>query len=261
MNESIFSWFTKKGREERQTEKKKDLALRLFLSSIGWIVKNYEDCEIGATDRHHIWISADNLLRKKQRFSFKIEIDNSRYIPEFTVTIILNSEEINFTCTGTGQIHKDYSVTLDELKDFLINTVYYEWFDRNQKQKKNYRDYDDYDDEDYNDYDYFGNKRNHDYNKGTGNYKTSTQSTSTESPEIQNKRRRYLLLKDVLAGYLRELVKIQEWEKKNPGKKHTDKDSTQNQIDNVKDKMNLMNKTYHFESVYYLKHLTNLTLS
>lgn len=51
---------------------------------------------------------------------------------------------------------------------------------------------------------------------------------------------------------------IKDWEKRNPGKKHTDKDMVQNQIDNVKDKINLMNKIYHFESAYHLKHLKSI---
>jgi len=97
----------------------------------------------------------------------------------------------------------------------------------------------------------FGNQ------KKTNNQKKST-NTNKKTEPIDNKRRRYNLLLSTLDGFLREMDKIKEWEKKNPGKKHTDRESVQNQMLNVKDKINTMNKMYHFESRYYLKHLSHI---
>lgn len=46
---------------------------------------------------------------------------------------------------------------------------------------------------------------------------------------------------------------IVEWEKKNPGKKHTDRETTKNEIENVKDKIKNIKDKYKFESLSHLK--------
>ena len=88
--------------------------------------------------------------------------------------------------------------------------------------------------------------------------KSSQSKQRNEDPERAHKRRRYELLINTLEGYERELQKIINWEKKNPGKKDDNKEIVKNQINVIKDKINLMNNTYKFESVYYYKHLYKL---
>lgn len=82
------------------------------------------------------------------------------------------------------------------------------------------------------------------YKKSKTEDKSTKTSTATKEPQTfdQNKKRRYDLLKDTLKGYELQLKReIGE------GKDTT---QTKNEINNIKDKIKLMNQTHHFEHLH-----------
>lgn len=226
-------------RKEKEEEDKKEFQF-FFNSTMSYIYKNYKECEISIPKANTLIVERHDLSYEKTDFNFKVTLDNTVNIPTFDVQIKY-IKEYNYKVSGLVYNH---------LKNFFVDTIY-EWYkidmlynkDKQKKQQTYNKHSNDYGSYDYSD----------DY----GDTKTKPKKPE-ESEEVKNKRRRYQLLKDTLDGYNRQLTKIKEWERSNPGKTNDEKQIVLNQIDNVKDKINLMNKKFQFESFYYLKHLKSI---
>jgi len=129
---------------------------------------------------------------------------------------------------GGRRVSKSIHDDIMEMKDVLE-----EIGRKHGYRKKSYND-------DYDDY-------NAKYNYGYNPKPKQPEPKSNEDPTTQNKRRLYILLKDTLAGYQRTMDRIKEWEKQNPGKTHTDRESTEKEIDAVKTKIKNIKDKYQFE--------------
>lgn len=233
----------KREREKYEEENKAEFNF-FFNAIISNIYKEYKKCKVSIPKANFLVVERDDLLYKNLDFKYKVTLDNTVKIPRFNVEISVNKfKDYNYTASG---------LVYNELKNFFLNTIY-EWYkiemlydkDKQKQQKQQQKKYSD----DYGGYD--------DYYNDYGETKTK-QKEPEESEEVKNKRRRYQLLKDTLDGYNRQLAKIKDWERKNPGKTHDEKQLVLNQIDNVKDKINNMNTKFKFESIYYLKHLKSI---
>ena len=272
----------KEEEEIRQKEGERKIFLKYYISVVSYIYKNYKSCKINL---HDLTLSIENELEDNNgidfsfKFSLRYATGESYNDPYFEIYIKHGKDEYKETIRqGFPQF--------SELKSFLLNEVlfYYNHNDPSKKGKTNYYDDDEYDEpsgwdyyktrgRDYDDwkkaddeykkskYDDYGddyekykrNKRGDEYN-----YTKHTKQKPKETDEIANKRRRYELLKNVLDGHQRKLNDCLNWEKKNPGKVHPDTIVTKNEIAATKSKINQMNTTYKFESVYYLKHLKSI---
>lgn len=234
-------------KERQQLEEDEKAEFKYFFNSvINNIFKEYKKCKISIPHSNFLVVERDDLSYQNTDFKYKVTLNNTIRNPTFTAEITY-IKEYKYTISGIAYI---------ELKNFFLNEIY-EWYkidvyynqdkykNQQQQQKKHTDDYGGYD-----------------YSSDYGNTKTKSKSKESEEPEeseeIKNKRRRYKLLKDTLDGYNRQLTKIKEWERNNPGKTHDEKQLVLNQIDNVKDKINIMNNKFKFESIYYLKHLKSI---
>lgn len=237
----------KREREKYEEENKAEFNF-FFNAIISNIYNEYKKCKVSIPKTNFLVVERDDLLYKNLDFKYKVTLDNTVKIPRFNVEISVNKfKEYNYTASG---------LAYNELKNFFLDTIY-EWYkiemlydkDKQKQQKQQQKKYSD----DYGGYDYY------DYYDDYGETKTKQkQKEPEESEEVKNKRRRYQLLKDTLEGYNRQLAKIKDWERKNPGKTHDEKQLVLNQIENVKDKINNMNTKFKFESIYYLKHLKSI---
>ena len=216
-----------KRRQEKEYEKEERSKEfdKLFPLIINYIYSNYKDCKISIPNDNFLTIEESKILLNEKEIIFKITLDNNEDSPTFDVYIKYDKKVYNYTVYG-------YSYIL--FKEFLFNTVYKYYINNKKSSTRNktsdsYNNYDDY-------------KKSYD----------SPKPPKSEDPEKENKRRRYKLLKDTKDGYKRQMEKIIEWEKKNPGKKHPDDiNIVKNQIDVVQRKLDLMNSLYHFESHHY----------
>lgn len=215
----------RKEREEREEKEKlekekleKEKFNKLFDDVINFIYKNYKICKISIPRDNYLTIEMDGLNINNINLEFKISLDNTSYMPKFDVYMKFGNKNYDYIVTGLIYVH---------FKNLILDEIY-EWYRR------------------------YGSKQQF---KQESTKQTPKQETKQKTP-IENKKRRYNLLKDTLEGYERQLKNILDWERKNPGKKHTDKDSIKNEISNLKDKINQMNNLFHFES-YYFKHLNS----
>lgn len=186
---------------------------------IQYIYGNYKDCKISIPNTNYLTIESPKLEVKGVDINFKVTLNNTINKPAFSVNINYGKTEYSYTVSGLAYI---------QFKNFILDEV-------------------------YNHYKLFGNKSSGNKSSGSkSSGKYDTTPPKSEDPERENKRRRYNLLKDTKAGYKRQMDKILEWEKKNPGQKHPDnKHLVKNQIDAVQSKIDLMNSLYHFESHHY----------
>lgn len=227
----------RKAEEKRRYDKEQEIFNKLFNVIIQYIFANYKKCEV-SVPKPNILVIKDNSMLNTHDLKWKITLNNTINIPTFDVYIYHAGSEYKYDVAGLVYTY---------LKNFMLDTVY-EWYRidslyNKQKYQKQHTD------------DYGG----YDYSSDYGNTKTKSKSKeSEETEEVKNKRRRYQLLKDTLDGYNRQLSKIKDWERKNPGKTNDEKQIVLNQIANVKDKINLMNQKFKFESIYYLKHLKSI---
>lgn len=223
-------------RKEKEEEDKSEFHF-FFKSVMSYIFKNYKECEISIPTSNILIVERHDLSYEKTDFDFKVTLDNTIKMPSFEVKIKY-IKEYHYKISGLAYV---------ELKNFFLDTIY-EWYriDSLYNKKKYQKQHTD---------DYGG----YDYSSDYDNTKTKSKPKEPEeSEEVKNKRRRYQLLKDTLDGYNRQLSKIKDWERKNPGKTNDEKQIVLNQITNVKDKINLMNQKFKFESIYYLKHLKSI---
>lgn len=214
--------------EKRREDAKKDLFDTLFRTCIVYIQANYKDCEITVPEDNKLKIKSKNLtFNNKYHLNFEIILLNEYKFPKFEVHLNFNNEDYDYIVSGLN--YADFKI-------FILNTIYPYWQyygnkDQKSKEQKSKQD-----------------------QKTDYGYSSSKQKAKEpeESDDVKNKRRRYQLLKDTLIGYQRQLRKIQDWERANPGKKHPDnKEQVENQIKVVQGKINLMKSMYQFESHTY----------
>ena len=212
-----------KEKQQKLKEEEEELFKTLFEVVESYIFNSYKDCNISIPRDNRIIIEKHDLLYNNSiNFEFKVTLLNEYTIPKFDIEIIYGKKTLNYTVQGLVYI---------TLKNYIINTVY-----------------------PY--YKLYGNKKQSNKYKSNQQYKTNNyykESQPKESEEKSNKRRRFNLLKDTLSGYERELNRLKE-----EGAKQSEIEIVKNQIENVKDKINKINKEFQFESVYYLKHLKNI---
>lgn len=224
---------TRKQKEKEEEEKREQAEKKegaefdiLFKQIINYIYTNYKDCKISIPDKNFLLIESINSLGlQKIELSFRITLDNNINKPTFSSYIKYGKKEYNYKISGLGYI---------QFKNFLLTTVYQHYKNNGNQsgnKNKNYYDYDDY----------------------KNSYNTPPKSKpKPEDPEREKKKKRYNLLKNTKSGYLRQMEKILDWEKKNPGQKHPDnKQIVKNEMDAVQSKIDLMNSLYHFESHHY----------
>lgn len=231
--------------KQDEDNKKKEKFQILFDNVSSYIMTKYKDCKIDIPKANFLTIENNNLKVAGEYFEFKVTLNNTINIPTFESEIKHGNLKYSYTVSGLGYI---------DLKRFFVNTIY-DWYKGesyyNQGKNKQSKS---------------GSGSSGSGSSGSGYYSGSNSKQSSyektkpgESDEVKNKRRRYILLKDTLDGFKRELQKLIDWEKSNPGQsKESDKEIVRNQITNVKDKINIMNKKYQFESLYYLKHLQSI---
>jgi len=236
-------------RERIREKEKEDKEFHNYFQLVMlYIRKHYKLCKISVPRDNFLIIEKYDLqLAGSSDFEFKLTLNNTVVTPMFSVYIKVDKVKYDYTISGLNYA---------EFKIFLINEVFFyhrhnsgNYNSSQSKSKSNSNPFADYgeDDDDYEKYK--RDKRGDEYGYN------DTKQKPKESEEIKNKRRRYELLKNVLAGHERKLSDCLNWEKKNPGKSHPDRITTQNEINATKSKINMMNNSYHFESVYYLKHL------
>ena len=211
--------------EKRKQKAKEERFDTLFRTCIVYIQANYRECEISIPEDNHVKIKSKKLLFDNRiDFDFEITLLNEYRLPKFEVHLNFNNEDYDYTVSGLNYV---------DFKNFIVNTIYPYWKFYGNKQKQQ-------------------SKQKSDY--GYSDYSNSKQKTKEpeESEDVKNKRRRYKLLKDTLDGYQRQLKKIQDWERLNPGQKHPDnKEQVENQIKVVLGKIKLMKSMYQFESHTY----------
>jgi hypothetical protein len=155
-------------------------------------------------------------------FEFKVTLDNTINNPTFNVEIIVSKQIYNYKISGLVYM---------QLKNFFGQTIY-EWYKKQSKSSSG--------------------------RQGAQKNTSDSYKKANETDEIKRKRKTYILLKDTLLGYNRQMNRIKEWKKANPSKTHPDEETTNNEIKTIKDKINLLNSKFHFESLYYLKHLRSI---
>jgi len=225
-----------KNRKEREEKEESDKFDELFLMVMQYIYGNFKSCKISVPNANFLTIeSPDNIGVKGTDVIFKVTLNNTMRLPTFNVYIKYGKKEYSYKVSGLNYI---------QLKNFIIDEVYKYYQSTGNKSSSS------------------GSKSS---SSGSGSSSGSKSSgkydydsdywknpPKSEDPERENKRRRYNLLKDTKAGYKRQMDKILEWEKKNPGQKHPDnKHIVKNQLDAVQSKIDLMNSLYHFESHHY----------
>ena len=219
--------------EEIQNKKDAEDFKSYFLIAINYIYNNYTTCEINVPKDNFLVISCDGLVIKndyyyqqKKKFEFKITLNNTFTKPTFDVYIMCDCKKYNYESSG---------LSYTQFKNFILSSVYsyYKMKSSSSKSSSSKSNYGD------------GDSFSESFNSNT--YKTKPKSN--ESIEIANKRRRYDLLVNTLKSHEKELKDILSWEKTNHGKKHDNKEVTLNLIINIKDKMDTMNKIYHFDSI------------
>lgn len=229
----------KKSKEKQRKEKENDILFdKLFDKSISYITKNYKECDISGSS-NNIRIKKTGLVYDKNNIKFDVTLISDGVKPKFNVTITYNDLVLSYITSGFDRSYVDF-------KAFILNIIF-PWYlleekKRSQNHKKNYDYYDDYGYKD-------------DYYNSDSKKTTPPPNNKNESDEKKNKRRRYELLKDILDGHNRHLKRIEEWERLHAGKKHEERTTLENEINVTKSKINLMNKQFQFESVYYYKHL------
>lgn len=215
-----------KQRQERIEKEKKDQFESLFGTIIIYIQANYKDCKITVPENNKLIIKSKSLkFNNKFDLDFEVTLLNEYRLPKFDVHIVFNNEYYDYTVSGLNYV---------DFKNFILNTIYPYWQYYGKKEQKS--------------------KQNSKQQKTDYGYSSSKQKAKEpeESEDVKNKRRRYKLLKDTLDGYQRQLKKIEDWERANPGKKHPDnREIVLNQIKVVQDKINLMKSAYQFESHTY----------
>jgi hypothetical protein len=239
---------------ERKKKEKEELFDKLFNTIIAWTTANYKQCEIsGYSER--IRIKMDNLVYEKvNMFSFDLTLINDAIKPKFDVTINYNDIKFSYSAGGFVSTYTDFKL-------FILKTIFPWYLFENAKKRSqdhNKQKYDKYKEGGYKnepeDDSGFDDRFNDYYNKKSST-NTKSKPSDNESEEKKNKRRRYELLKTTLEGHKRHLKRIEDWEKLHAGKKHEERSALENEISVTKDKINLMNKQFQFESVYYYKHL------
>jgi hypothetical protein len=220
-------------RKKREDKEDSDKFDELFLMVIKYIYGNYKDCKISVPNANYLTIeSPDGIGVKGTDVIFKVTLNNTVGRPTFSVYIKYGKKEYSYNVSGIAAIYLEFKI-------FILNEVYKYYQTTGSKSSSS------------------GSKSSSSGSgsKSSGKYDdwwNSKTPPKSEDPERENKRRRYNLLKDTRAGYKRQMDKILEWEKKNPGQKHPDnKHIVKNQLDAVQSKIDLMNSLYHFESHHY----------
>lgn len=218
----------RKAAEKREEEKKEEFK-QLWESIKVYIMKNYDDCYISVPENGTLRISKKDLSTGGKNLEFSVELTSDWN----------NKSVLNVEATWGNEF---YAYTVSGLVNvmfmrFLMDVVY-EYYRQqarhNQRNKKYNQDTGAYEDD-------FA---------GGGYYRNRSQKKKEEEP-ADNNLRRYNLLKDVLQGHLRKMKDIVEWEKLNR-KRHPEREITENEIANVRDKINNFKKKYHFENLNYL---------
>ncbi len=216
-----------KKRKEREDKEDSDKFDELFLMVIRYIKGNYKDCKISIPSANYLTIeSPENIGVKGTDVIFKVTLNNTVGRPTFSVYIKYGKKEYSYNVSGIAAVYLEFKI-------FILNEVYKYYQTTGSKSSSSGS----------------GSKSSGKYDYDSSYWKNPPKS---EDPERENKRRRYNLLKDTRAGYKRQMEKILDWEKKNPGQKHPDnKHIVKNQLDAVQSKIDLMNSLYHFESHHY----------
>lgn len=216
----------KKAEKERDTREFN----RHFETVIGYIYNHYKECKISIPSNNKFTIERDDLILDTLSFKFKITLNDEIQMPTFNVYINYGKKYYNYTTSG---------IIYTQFKTFLIDVVYF-WYKREgykssaKSDKKTSSSWNPYGEDEW-------------------GGKSSTKTKNSQTPEEENKRRRYQLLIDTKDGYVRKWNTIIQWERQNPGKVHPEKAETRIMIDNVKDKIQKMKDAYHFESLKHLK--------
>lgn len=226
-------------RKIQEEQDKKDFQ-EIFQQVEAYIYHHYQECEISVPKSNFFTVEKHDLkYQNKTNLEFVVTLDNTIGIPTFNVELIVGKKTYNYKVSGLNYL---------QLKNFFADTIYewYKvWYKKSQQSKSQ-----------------SGSQGSQSNYGSQGSQKTTSdsykKSKPSESDEIRNKRRKYILLKDTLSGYIRQMDRIKEWEKANPGKTHPDKETTNNEIKVIKNKINFINKEYRFESRYYLKHLNSI---
>jgi hypothetical protein len=202
-------------KEEEDRVKGKEFD-ELFSVISKYILDNYKSCKISIPENNMLIISEDYLTYKGSTFEFKLTLDNTISHPTFRCYAKWGKKEYDYNVKGTLYM---------TLKNFILGVVY-PWYSSNRS-KQNY---------------------NNDYSDNSGSSKNS------DSDEIKNKRRRYGLLKDTLKSFEKDMRELLDWEYKNAGKTHPNKEVIKNQIESTKDKIKGMKDKYKFEKLNHLYH-------
>jgi hypothetical protein len=221
-------------REEKEKEEEKELLEDLATNAFSWIEANYKICDIttSAARNEITFIKAGLTYGKnvKKDLDFEVTLENSYTIPSFRVK--LKYDNIIYSVNVSG-------LSFVRFRNYIMDVIY-PWYQKIGQYQQNTSGSS-------------SNQSNQNSYKSSGTWSKQSTSNPNDTEEIKKKRRLYILLKDTLAGYQRQMDTIVEWEKKNPGKKHTDRETTKNEIENVKDKIKNIKDKYKFESLNHLK--------
>jgi len=224
-------------RKRKEQEETNILVDELIKNAIYFINNYYKKCNVKVDAyNNEVTISHSNLKFDGKDLKFEITLENSVVIPKF---------RCSFTYNGYIYTSKLSGFNYTDFKIFILQVIYPFYSSGGYKSNSN-------------SYEESSRKAREEETKRKANdtyeeYK-KRYSSSNETEEVKKRRRLYNLLKETLDGYLRTMDRIKEWEKKNPGKKHTDRDSTEKEIEAVETKIKNIKDKYKFES---LNHLTS----
>jgi len=211
-------------RQQQQKQQQDAEFEKLFNIVLSYIVGNYKDCYIYVEINHQLTVEKNDLTSTLYKeLEFKVILDDSETIPKFKVYIKANDKIYNYIAKG---------LLYTKHISFFRSTIY-DFYRLGYAKKKP------------------SGSSNSKYKSSS--YNSNSRTKSKEELERENKERRYNSLKDVLSGFNRELNKL-----KTSGAKQSDIDIVLSQIKNAKDKLNNMNKKFHFESIYYFKHMKSI---
>jgi len=179
-------------------------------------------------ENRNIWLIEIYNITIKDFHNIEIDFKIGRKSSDIPVVTILE-----FLSVGLNGIND----LVDEKKKEIerINSENKKRQEQNKKKQYTYSSYDEY--------------------SSSYNSKPNKNIEKNESDPTKNAKRKYILLKDTLNGYIRELDRIDNIIKIEPTEENKrQKEIINNVIKNVKDKINNLNKNHQFESKYYLKH-------
>jgi hypothetical protein len=219
-------------RKKKEQEETNAIVDEFIKGAIEFITNNYKKCSVSVSAHNNeITISRDGITYDGKDLKFEITLENTYVLPKFRSSFNYNGYIYRSNFSGLN--YTDFKV-------FILRVIY-PYYSAGGYKKTSYDSYEE-----------ASKKARDEENKRKTSSSNKSQNYSNDSEEVKKRRRLYNLLKETLEGYQRSMDRIKEWEKKNPGKTHTDRATTEKEIEAVEKKIRDIKDKYKFESLNHL---------